>query len=269
MAEETKETLDKKKIEKIKLLLSSLFSRSQKYLLVDGNNKGRLVFTNFPYERVILYKSEPEDIISTVSITNSEISDILYEAFPMLGSIVAEIHLQQFLAAVNKCLADDKTKWPEIVVDKETDKLFMTHAKEGEAITAEIGRLLPPDALSFYDKLVEDFMSFTRKFMDIQFGIPDGHYDDPVIFQDLTISDPENDEHKVPEPTVTFKCPLKDGIPLVSFKEYIKKRELPVMYTGRVQYRPETRSAKIGFGYSDDWLTSWSIMPGSLWFPFV
>ena len=262
MAEEVKnEALDKKKVEKIKLLLSSLFSRSQKFLVVDGSNKNRLVFTNFPYERVILYKSEPEDVMSMVSITNKEVSDILYEAFPILGGIVAEIHMLPFLASMNKCLTADKTKWPEIVVDKENDKLIMSFAKEGETETVEVGRLLPPDALQFYDKIMEDFMNFTKKFTDIKFGIPPDHFGDDVILQDFDVgTDGES---------VKFKCPLKDGIPLVSFKEYLKKRSLPILYTGRIQYKSETRSAKIGFGYTDDWLTSWSIMPGSLWFPFI
>ena len=261
MAEEVQEQLDKKKIEKVKLLLSSLFSRSQKYLIVDGSSKNRLVFTNFPYERVILYKSEPEDVMSVVSITNKEVSDALYEAYPILGGIVAEIHLQQFLAAMNKSLAADKTKWPEVVVNKETDKLLVSYAKEGEAETIEVGRLLPPDALQFYDKIMDDFMNFTKEFTDIKFDIPSDHFGDDVLLQDFDLG--TNGE------SVKFKCPLKDGIPLVSFKEYLKKRALPILYTGRVQYKPETRSAKIGFGYTDDWLTSWSIMPGSLWFPFI
>ena len=261
MAEEVKEALDKDKIEKIKLLLSSLFSRSQKYLVVDGSNKNRLVFANFPYERVILYKSEPEDVMSVVSITNKEISDVLYEAYPILGGVVAEIQMQQFLASMNKCLAADKTKWPEIVIDKENDKLLVSFAKEGEAETVVVGRLLPPDALQFYDKIMDDFMHFTKEFRDIQFGIPLDHFDDDVVLQDFDLG--TNGE------SVRFKCPLRDGVPLVSFREYLKKRELPVLYTGRVQYKPETRSAKIGFGYTDDWLTSWSIMPGSLWFPFI
>ena len=257
-----KEALDKKKVEKVKLLLSSLFSRSQKYMLVDGSNKDRLVFANFPYERVILYKSEPEDTMSVVSITDKELSSALYEAFPVFGSIVAEIHLHEFLAAMNKCLSEDKTSWPEIIIDKENDKLFISYAKAGEAVTQEVGRLLPPDALSFYDKIFNDFMNFTKEFIDVPFGIPAGHFDDPVILKDFAFDTPEGAQCK-------FMCPLKSGLPLVSFKEYLKKRGLPVQYTGRVQYRPDTKCAKIGFGYTDDWLTSWSVMPGSLWFPFT
>lgn len=268
MDENKPEPLDKKKVENIKLLLSSLFARSQKYMVVDGNNKGTLIFSNFPYERVILYKSEAEDTMCTVTL-KTDITELLYEAFPIFGTIVAEIQMQHFLAALNKCLALDKTKWPEIVVDKEKDRLLMSYAKEGEAGTADIGRLLPPDAPKYYTTIVEQFNKFTPTFEDLIFSIPDGHWNDPVIMEDFPVKDPRLDySGPEPQPLIEIRCPIRDGNSIVSFKEYLKKRNLPIRYTARVQYKPDTKTAKIAFGYNDDWLDCWSIMPGSLLFPF-
>lgn len=260
MAEETVQ-LDKKKVETVKYLLSSLFARKQKYLIVDGNNKNRLIYANFPYERVIYYRSTPEDSICGVTV-NPDIVPILHEAFPIFEKIIAEIDLMSFMAAFNKSLANDKTKWPSIRVDKEkgSDKIFIDiePKKKGEQTqTFEVGRLLPPDALEYYESIMKQFMTFVEEPIKLDFELPQGHLDDPVILTDL----------KLPG-DIVFKCPLKDGLSMVSFKEYMKKRKLPVEYHALVQYKPDVRAAKIAMHHIDDWVDCITMMPGLLWFPF-
>lgn len=261
MAEEKKESLDKKKVETVKYLLSSLFARKQKYLVLDGNCKNRLIYANFPYERVIYYRSTPEDSICGVTVNDSVIP-ILHEAFPIFSNIVAEIELMSFMAAFNKSLANDKTKWPDIRIDKDSDKIFIDvpPKKEGEETqTFEVGRLLPPDSLKYYESIMENFMKFAEKPLEMDIEIPQGHFDDPVIFTDLTLPG---------EIPVGFKYPMKDGLSMVSFKEYLKKRSLPVKYHALVQYKPELRTARISFRHVDDWVDCMSIMPGTMWFPY-
>lgn len=260
MAEEVVQ-LDKKKVETVKYLLSSLFARKQKYLIVDGNNKNRLIYANFPYERVIYYRSTPEDSICGVTV-NPEIVPILHEAFPLFEKVIAEIELMSFMAAFNKCLANDKTKWPEMKVDKEhdSDKIFVVIPPgkgETESTTVEVGRLLPPDALEYYDSIMKQFMSFVEKPIEMDFELPQGHLDDPIILTDLVMPD-----------NVIFKCPLRDGLSMVSFKEYLKKRKLPVEYHALVQYKPDVKAAKIAMHHIDDWVDCITMMPGLLWFPF-
>lgn len=254
--------LDKKKVETVKLLLSSLFARKQKYLIIDGNRKNRLIYANFPYERTIYYRSTPEDTICGVTI-NDEIVPILHEAFPAFGSIVAEIELQPFMSSLNKLLSNDKTKWPEFNIDKKTDKLSFTLPdvdENGKPVVVNIGRLLPPDALKYYEGIMDQFMSFDKNPFEIDVDIPDSLLKNPIIYTDLLI----------PSATpIRLRYPLQDGCSLVSFKEYLKKRELPMAYKALVQYRQNSQAAKVALKYCDDWLTCVSMLPGSIWFPFI
>lgn len=263
MAEEKRESLDKKKVEMVKCLLSSLFARKQKFLIVSGNNKDKLIYANFPYERVIYYRSNSKDTLCGVTI-NREVGEILHEAFPIFEKIVGEIDLMKFMSSMNKALAVDKTKWPVVEVDKETDRLLMVIPGKAGTDTPEtkviVGRLLPPDSTESYDAIMKRFMSFAENPFELEFGLPSGHFDDPLILTDVDL--PTNEK-------VHLRCPVKDGVSAVSFKEYFKRRELPIKYKVVVQYRPKARSAKVAFHHTDDWVDCWSIMPGITWFPFI
>ena len=70
MAEEKLPALDKKKVDTLKCLFSSLFARKQKFLIIDGNNKDRLIYANFPYERTVYYRPTPEDTMCGLSPGN-------------------------------------------------------------------------------------------------------------------------------------------------------------------------------------------------------
>lgn len=263
MAGEKLPSLDKEKVETVKCLLSSLFARKQKFLIVDGTHKDRLVYANFPYERTIYYRPTPEDTLCGVTV-NEKLVGILHEAFPIFDKIVGEISLMDFMSTMNKALASNKSEWPKIEVDNETDRLVMTIPPKAGSSDEEqkkvIGRLLPPDSLNYYDEIMKKFMSFASEKLEVDFNIPGGHFDDPVIYTDVVLPSKE---------PIRFRCPIKDGISLVSFKEYFKRRELPVKYKAVVQYRPESRLAKVAFHHLDDWVDCWSIMPGTCWFPFV
>lgn len=256
MSEEDKpEKIDKKKIDTVKYLLSSLFARKQKYLIVDGNNKDRLIFTNFPYERTINYRSEPEDSLCVVDVQN-EVAPILHEAFPIFEKIVAEIELLAFMAALNKSFAIDKTKWPRILPD--SDKLIVKLPDQ----VIVIGRLLPPDSVSYFQNIMDNFMSWDPDkdpVREIEFDIPQGHLKDPLIYIDV----PKFLESK------SLRFPVKDGLSIVSFKEYLAKRNLPPHYKALVMYRPKVNAFKIAFTHFDDWVRCISMMPGTMWLPFV
>ena len=261
--EEKVQPLDKKKVETVKYLLSSLFARKQKYLIVDGNCKNRLIYANFPYERVIYYRSTPEDSICGVTV-NDSVVPVLHEAFPIFEKVVAELELMSFMAAFNKSLTNDKTKWLQLRVDKDSDKIYADipppAKKPDEGVSSvEVGRLLPPDSLKYYESIMDNFMSFVSKPLEMDIELPQGHFDDPVILTDLTL--PGSDD-------VRFMYPMKDGLSMVSFKEYLKKRSLPIKYHALVQYKPDSKAARISFRHIDDWVDCMTIMPGTMWFPY-
>lgn len=255
---EEKNTLDKKKVETIKLLLSSLFARKQKYLVVDGANKNKVIYSNFPYERTIYYRPTPEDTMCGVTI-NPEVMPIFHEAFPVLDNVVAEINLQPFMSTFNKGLSTDKTKWPEITVDKTNDKLYMCYKENDEVKKVEIGRLLPPDAHQYYESIMKKFMNFTKDISKVEFELPTDHLDDDVLVTDIVLPD---------ENKTKITLPIQDGVSVVSFKEYLKKRGFPIKYEAQVQYRPDSKSAKVAFAYKDDLVDCLGMMPGTIWFPF-
>ena len=263
MAEEKLPALDKKKVDALKCLFSSLFARKQKFLIIDGNIKDRLIYANFPYERTVYYRPTPEDTMCGVTV-NAELVGILHEAFPIFDKIVGEINLMNFMSAFNKALANNKSAWPVVEVDKETDRLQLKIPPKVGTDDAEqtvvVGRLLPPDSLVFYEEIMTKFMNFSKDRFEMDFDIPGGHFDDPVIYTDVKLPS---------DKPVAFRCPLKDGISVVSFKEYFKRREMPIKYKAVVQYRPGSNLAKVAFRHVDDWVDCWSIMPGTCWFPFV
>ena len=63
-----------------------------------------------------------------------------------------------------------------------------------------------------------------------------------------------------------FGIPVKDGVAMVSTKEYVNKRDLDPVYDILLRVNPEARTSRSAILYSDDWIDSMTIMPGLLWF---
>ena len=98
----------KTKLNVIKLVTSALFARKQPFMIVNGNTPGVFYYTNVDVSRVVLYRPTIDDVISKVKITSEDVLSMLYEAYPILKDIIAQIDLVAFSTAVNKCLKEEK-----------------------------------------------------------------------------------------------------------------------------------------------------------------
>jgi len=246
----------KTRLNVVKLVTSALFARKQPFMIINGNEPGVFYYTNVEVTRVALYRPTIDDVISKVKIVSEEVLSMLYEAYPTLKSIVAQINLVKFSTAVNKCLKDEKEKFPELTVNKDTSELVMSTTNG--SVSFVVGSLISDHDVLYYGEIVEKFNAFGNKLVKREFKGVQVMGDDKLS---LEITDVECDKDKV-----EFGFPIKDGVNLVSVKEYVNKRKLDAMYSVGMLINDLARTAKVVVNYADDWINASTMMPGSLWF---
>ena len=246
----------KTKLKVVKFVTSALFARKQPFMIINGNEQGVFYYTNVEVSRVVLYRPTIEDVISKVKIVSEDVLKILYEAYPAFKNIVAQIDLRKFSTAVNKCVKEEPDKFPEIVVNKETNELTMRTSTG--SVELSIGNLVSDHDVSYYEEIVNKFSKFGDRLVRRSFKGVQVSGDDKVS---LEITDIECDKDKA-----EFGFPIKDGVNLVSMKEYINKRKLDASYSVGMLVNSMARTAKVMIDYADDWINASTMMPGSLWF---
>lgn len=243
----------------IKLFISSLFARKLPGMIVSYTTPGTFFFTNINSERIKLYKATPEDVLSKVTVVSKDVIDILYNAFPVFKTSVCEVFVSLFSTQLNKALAADKTKFPELVADVPSRELRMIRADKDEGtVTVVVGRLLPEWDAEFYNELLDKFEKFSTNVITRSFTVSDSQMSSSVALEIVEVTGKSD--------TSTFGLPVSDGLNLVSAREYIKKRSLDPIYQLLLQFDELTRTSKATIQYIDDWFNVKSIMPGSLWF---
>ena len=268
-----------KKINLVKLLLSSLFARKHDFVVVNGRKPGRVFYTNIPADRAMFFKPDIDDQLASVEWTDKA-SKIIYEVFPLFKDTVACIHLPKFLAMMNKQLAVNKGVYPVPKVNEETgditfdipegtdiDMLFKTDKDRKRFFRPPnghlVGWLISEDNFAGYEAIFNQFINFDPEPIDMNITIAEAFAKDPVVMVDIDIPNRRHDC------TVGLRLPIQDGTSIVSFKEYLSKKKVtPWTYPIRVQYKDDQSVAKVSYCYRDDLVDVVSITPGSLWFPF-
>lgn len=246
----------KTKLKVVKFITSALFARKQPFMIINGNEQGVFYYTNVDVSRVVLYRPTIEDVVSRVKIISEDVLKILYEAYPVFKNIIAQIDLREFSKAVNKCIKEEPGKFPDLVVNKDTNELTMLTSNG--AVAFLVGNLVSEHDISYYEEIVDKFSKFGDRLVRRSFKGVQVSGDDKVS---LEITDIECDKDRA-----EFGLPIKDGVNLVSVKEYINKRKLDATYSVGMLVNSAARTAKVMIDYADDWLNASTIMPGSLWF---
>ncbi len=246
----------KTKLKVVKFITSALFARKQPFMIINGNEQGVFYYTNVEVSRVVLYRPTIEDVVSKVKIVSEDVLKMLYEAYPAFKNIVAQIDLRKFSTAVNKCVKEEPDRFPELVVNKDTNELTMCTSKG--TVSFLVGNLVSEHDISYYEEIVDKFSKFGDRLVRRSFKGVQVDGDDKVS---LEITDIECDKDKA-----EFGFPIKDGVNLVSMKEYINKRKLDASYSVGMLVNSMARTAKVMIDYADDWLNASTMMPGSLWF---
>ena len=267
-----------KKINLVKLLLSSLFARKHDYVVVNGRKPGRVFYTTIPADRAMFFKPDIDDQLASVE-WSEKASKIIYEAFPLFKETIAIIHLPKFLAMMNKQLAAKKGVYPVPRVNADTgditfdipegtdiEKLFKTPKDRARFFRPPnghlVGQLITEDNFAGYEAIFNQFVNFNPEPIDMNITIAEAFANDPVVMVDVDVP---NRTHNC---SVGFRLPIQDGTNIVSFKEYLSKKKVPWTYPIRIQYKEDQSVAKISCCYRDDLVDVVSITPGSLWFPF-
>lgn len=265
--------MDKKEfseaLKTLKLLLSSLFARKQPYLIIDFRTPNTLYYTNIECERVGLYRPTMEDVLSKVTITEPKLVDLLYTAFPAFRNMIAQINLKDFSTALNKFGKYVKDRFPDIKYDVETRKIWITidpepGNKEDHLISDYlIGEILTDLDPEFYSEIIDKYSKFSDCVVQRRFRASEGDGDDKLTLEIVEIGSNEATGLKTGS---QFAIPVKDGFSMPSFKEYCRRRAIDPIYDLMLQVNEAMNTTKATILYQDDWLSSMTIMPGSLWF---
>lgn len=240
----------------VKLVTSSIFARKQKFLILNGNNPGTFYYTNIPHERMALYRATPDDVISKVTVKSPDVMNAFYDAFPTLKSVIAEVDVQDLSTNLNKAKKEYGDSFPPIDIGKLNENSLSMNVG---GVDKPIGRLLPEHGPVYYEEVLDSFNRFSDNVVKRQFKAAEQIGDDKLVLEivDLEMCDGSKCE---------FGIPVKDGVAMVSTKEYVNKRNLDPVYDILLRVNPEARTSRSAILYSDDWLDSMTIMPGLLWF---
>ena len=264
-----------KKINLVKLILSSLFARKQPYLVVDGNVRGKLFVTNIPDDRAVFYKPDIDDTLHEVKLTEYAMK-YFYEIFPTFKDCICIVHLPTMLSTMNKRLAVVKNEAPAISVNKDTEVLTMLGLPKkedgtkavfngtdaSEFVPVKIGHLIPEDVFVKYEEIVARFMSFIKEPIERTVTVSSAVGDDKFILNNVVL------DNSVYDCVVFANIPISDGKTVVSYKEYLAKKKLPWKLKALIMYNPKRSVAKVAYEHKDDLVDVLCTSPGTLWFPF-
>lgn len=241
----------------VKLVTSALFARKQPFMIVNCHEPGRFYYTNIEPSRVVLYRPTLEDALSQVTIKSETVLNDLYGAFPKLKEIIGAINLTRFSTARNKIEKVTKDRFPEMAIMP--GGVIVLRASQDDPEPMEVGNVIDDFTVSYYKEIVEKYNSYSDKLVKNQFRATQISGDDKVTLEiiDLDCNGGEKRD---------LGYPVKDGFNMVSMKEYVNKRSLDPLYTVGMLVRDGTKTARGILSYADDWLDSFTIMPGILWF---
>lgn len=269
------ETAFNKKVNAVKLILSSLFARKQDYLVVDGNIRNKLLFTNISPDRAIFYKPDIEDTLHEVKLSEAAASNF-YDIFPIFRSTICVVQLSKLLSRMNKRLTVLKgrpidlrvdTATGSIVIDCPPDKAEVNKAmfdgnESQELMTVPVGHLITEDLFVKYEEIIARHMSFIKEPIERTVSVSSAVGDDKFVLNNIEL---DNVTYNCP---VLVNIPIADGISVVSYKEYLSKKKLPWKYKALIMYNPKRSVAKIAYEHRDDMVDALCISPGTLWFPY-
>ena len=240
----------------VKLVTSSIFARKQKFLILNGNKPDTFYYTNIPHERMALYRAAPDDVISKVTIKSPDVMTAFYDAFPTLKSVIAEVDVQDLSTNLNKAKKEYGESFPPIDIGKLNENSLSMSVG---GVDKPIGRLLPEHGPVYYEEVLDNFNNFSDNVVKRQFRAAEQVGEDKLVLEIVDLELNKGDKSE-------FGIPVKDGVSMVSTKEYVNKRNLDPLYDIVLRVNPESRTSRAAILYSDDWLDSMTIMPGLLWF---
>ena len=253
----------------VKLLTSSIFARKLTYLVTSCKEIGLFYYSNIPWDRVVMYRPDITDGLSKVKVTSDTVINSLYTALPDLKKMSVELNIPAFGSALNRYLSAHKTdlKFPEFIIPEGTREIRIdAPSKIKNEITKEeihldysvVGQVIPDDGINLYEDIISNYRKFSDDVRKYEFKVNEIIAGEKVSLEMIDVN--------VGPSNYKFGLPITDGLSMVSAKEYVKKREGYPLYGIDLMVNEARRTAKALINFTDDWLESTTIMPGSLWF---
>lgn len=259
-----------KKLNEVKLLLSSLFARKLHWVVFNGDDPNTLIFTSVTADRIVFYRPEIDDQMSLVKVSDEGIK-FLYELFPIFRSTCGMIQLPTFLSTVNKLVAETKGVAPNIRVDLERDAYLLDAPKTSKVefeldessrpTEVWIGHLLTEDTYLRYKQVFSNHTAFGVSVIEKIITLNASARTDKVTPVDIHLN------NELYNTEVCFRLPIQDGTNIVSFTEYLSKRKAEWKYRVMIYYDEKHSVARTACLYKDEWVDVMSITPAALWFP--
>ena len=260
-----------KKMNEVKLLLSSLFARKLNWVVFNGDDPNTLIFTSVEISRIAFYRPEIDDQMAMVKVTDDGIK-YLYELFPFFRSTCGVIFLPTFLSTMNKLIAENKGVAPNVRIDLKRDSFFMDAPnstkpefeldENSKPTEVCVGYLTIADYYNAYKAVFAHHCSFGSNTLEKNITLGDAAKNDKTT--GIVVSIPNTRFNT----DVYLKLPIQDGTNIVSFTEYLSKRKAEWKYRLLIYYDERHSVAKVAYAYKDEWVDAVSITPAALWFPF-
>lgn len=269
-----------KKADIVKLYWSSIFSRSQQFVIV-GFAENTLVYTTISPVDVATYRPGMEDYIHVVTFKESKVYDIVVEKF--LKNKVACYNVRECLAVLNKQkelfklrLLTNSEIWPESEpLPADLTMCASEHPEdddvEEEPVVEEVEADTDDDVLSagkkpptrkYYGWNLSEFtLEQYRNIINRYWSLLDfTEQEVPTAMQDKSAV------YTIDLPYAGgIKVPMRHGYNIVSLLEYSVKSKMSYVLQARVA--KDRLAVRVYFEFNDAIVNVKSVQPGAVWYP--
>lgn len=266
--------LEKEERDVLKLVLSSLFARKQKYLWINSSDSKTVYFSTIGHEMplgkktgnkhppmgpVYAYKPTVDDFVHRVSFKDGIFTNAMRKAFPFCILGTTCINLQEFTTVLNKDLLDT------LLPDKsDTSVDIEKHVKNRPSIVVNVATKV---GKHFYNVIANYYTTFKRNVLCNE--------NVSVVADGVTskagsrLTHVEIDFSKLSKITSDYllKIPIYEGLTSISQAEYTKRSKR--QGTTTIYLAPNKKAVGLVIIYEDDFVKVESIQPVSLWFPKI
>jgi len=266
--------LEKEDLDVLRLFLSSLFARRQKYLWIDSTDPLNVYFSTMghkmpigkkngkkeaPMVPVYMYKPTVDDFVHKVAFKNEDFVTTLMRIFPFCLTGRSCINISELSTTVNKGLLDS------FKYSDDEKKVFITKTVKGKPPVDKLVAIKVSDHL--IGAIKNNYAVFHRNVLcneNVSF-VPVNN----VLATGTRLSRVEIDFSKLPKINSDYllKIPIYEGLTSISKSEYVKKSKQ--CGTTNICVAPNKKSVGLVIIYEDDLIKVESVQPVSLWFPKI
>lgn len=257
----------------LRLILSSLFARRQKYLWMSSKNTDVVYFSTMgsimpfgkktgkktpPMGPVYMYKPTVDDFVHKVTFKNDSFTNALKNVFPYCKIGNTCITVVDFNSTLNKGLLDNL-----IYTNDDTETVLYEKEVKNRPTVKNLVATKVGDHM--FGIISNYYANFERNVLcNENVSVVS---DDVVHSTGSNLSYVEIDFGKLPKINSDYllKIPICEGLNSICKSEYCKRSKLEG--TTNIHLAPNKQAVGLVIVYEDDFVKVESVQPVSLWFP--